>query len=778
MRTSGMSILGDPRTRNVAALDAGPGSHRPAADTDGFWKRAVETSLAPLLVVDRNRKCVVASDAMLAQSGFGRPALIGRPVDELIVEADGTTLAERLDRCEVLAGQRAAAGGSASDAAATEFGVTLRSVDGTTTQTRAILRFDRLGEEPLFVLSMRPFSDETAIAGMFRRRVELELLLDSVQHSFTSAGPDEVHTMIVLALKEVAEYLGADRGYILRFDHEAKTESMVHEWAAPGIASERDTYRDVAWDLAPAAMQRNNKNWISAVLDVAELTGEWETDRLLYEESGICSILEFPIVIAGQAMGTMGFDWMTSMADWTEDDLTVIGMFASTFSHVLGRDAAETELAHRMNHDDLTGLPNRLGLIAQLTPILEGLRNTDRRVVGALMVDLDHFKVVNDLLGEAVGDELLRLVADRIRTLVRPTDLVARIGADEFVVVLLDAASDSVVDHMAERVRGALAEPFDLAGRLHILTASCGIATAHGPGTTAHELVRRAGAAMFRAKVLGRSRQARFDLALEEELSTHLELDQRLRQALELGEFEVHYQPEVDRRPGRVRGAEALLRWRSDGVLREAFRFMDVVEETGIIVPVGRWVLQEAVRQAAKWIATTGDAEFTIRVNLSPRQFEDTGLLDTVRELLERYELAPERLCLEITETAVMVDAERALTLLGELDELGVNLAIDDFGTGYSSLSYLKRFPIDILKIDKSFVEGLPADAEDFAIVGVIIKLAESLGMEVTAEGIEKPEHAAALLELGCERGQGWLYAKALPPEEFTAMLHSALPAS
>ena len=165
-------------------------------------------------------------------------------------------------------------------------------------------------------------------------------------------------------------------------------------------------------------------------------------------------------------------------------------------------------------------------------------------------------------------------------------------------------------------------------------------------------------------------------------------------------------------------------------------------------------------------------------MNLSPRQFEDTGLLDTVRELLERYELAPERLCLEITETAVMVDAERALTLLGELDELGVNLAIDDFGTGYSSLSYLKRFPIDILKIDKSFVEGLPADAEDFAIVGVIIKLAESLGMEVTAEGIEKPEHAAALLELGCERGQGWLYAKALPPEEFTAMLHSALPAS
>jgi EAL domain-containing protein (putative c-di-GMP-specific phosphodiesterase class I) len=316
-----------------------------------------------------------------------------------------------------------------------------------------------------------------------------------------------------------------------------------------------------------------------------------------------------------------------------------------------------------------------------------------------------------------------------------------------------------------------MSEPFRFAGRSHMLTVSCGIAVAPAPGVAPEELLRRAGAAMFRAKEEGRARQATFDDQLEVELAQRLQMDQRLRAAMERGEFEVHFQPEHDLVTGTIVGAEALLRWRTDGRLQPAADFIDVVEQTGLIVDVGRWVLEASCEQAVEWLRLMPMERFVVRVNLSARQLDRPDLIEEVRHALERSGLAPERLCLEITETALMRNPEVASVTLARLDALGVELAIDDFGTGYSSLAYLKRFPVDVLKIDRAFVTGLPADAEDTAIVRSVIALATALGMSVTAEGIEVVEQADALTALGCHRVQGYLFSRPMPAAEVTELL-------
>lgn len=734
------------------------------SDAVGFWQRVATSSPDPILLLDGAHRCVFVSDAVLAETGFSRVDLIGRRFESLVVDADGSTVTERLDR---------------NDEIGSEFGVTLRTVSGRASYTRATVRRDLLDGVLRHVVVLRTTLGDHQIETALRRRVSLEQLLERVQHRFIHAVPTEIHGVVDWALEEVGSFLGADRAYLLTFDHDARTETMVHEWARDGVEPELGLYEDVSWDLAPAASRRNNDLWVSAVPDVSKLEGEWELDRCFFEASGLRSILELPIIIDGHPVGGLGFDWLRQLADWTEDDLTLLGMFASTFAQMLGRETAERELVRRANHDELTGLPNRLGLLTKLRSALE--HRTGDHVVGAIVLDVDRFQVVNDSLGNATGDVLLRLIGARVRGLVRPTDVVARLGGDEFAVVLTDAPDDWSVAQMAERLREGLAEPFHFLdrhgeNRAHLLTVSCGLATADVDGLTAEELLRRSGAAMYRAKELGRARQTSFDVELEHRLAERLQLDQQLRSAQRRGEFEVHFQPEIDLATGRVIGAEALLRWRSDGVLRDAATFIDVVEETGLIVPVGRWVLDEACREAARWCHLGGNEGFIMRVNLSPRQLEHPDLIDQVRHVLGRHHLEPKNLCLEITETALMANAEAALGLLNGLDALGVSLAIDDFGTGYSSLSYLKRFPVDILKIDRSFVDGLPYDPEDHAIVTTIITLATALGMTVTAEGIETEVQADALLALGCDRGQGWLYSKAVPTADFDVLLAGAEP--
>jgi diguanylate cyclase (GGDEF)-like protein/PAS domain S-box-containing protein len=442
---------------------------------------------------------------------------------------------------------------------------------------------------------------------------------------------------------------------------------------------------------------------------------------------------------------------------------------AGSLSDVTEQKVAEELLLHHALHDVLTGLPNRSLLVDRLGI---ALRRTARSggSVGVLFMDLDGFKVVNDSLGHAVGDRLLDAVARRLEGCLRPSDTVARLGGDEFTVLLEDLRDAAEARAVAERVHDALREAFVLDGRPVFTTASVGIAVG-ATGATPESLLRDADTAMYRAKSRGRARCEVFDPTMHTTALARLQLETDLRGAVERDEFELAYQPLVSLVDGRISGFEALVRWRHPerGMLQPS-EFVSVAEETGLIVPLGRWVLREACRQMRDWNRRYG-AALSVNVNLSPRQFIDGGLAREVAAALRDTELPAGFLKLEITEGLLMGDAGPVASTLDELKALGVELCIDDFGTGYSSLSYLHRFPIDTLKIDRSFVSRLSADGGSDQIVRTILVLAQTLNMRAVAEGVETVEQAERLRAMGCEFAQGFRFSRPIPGDDAGAMI-------
>ena len=433
---------------------------------------------------------------------------------------------------------------------------------------------------------------------------------------------------------------------------------------------------------------------------------------------------------------------------------------------ITDRRRHESDLAHRATHDDLTGLPNRSLLLTTMARATDTLTVQGSRLA-LLFMDIDRFKTINDTLGHGIGDELLCRVSERFLAVLRPSDTLARLGGDEFTVLLPDVDSDEAI-RIAHRLQASLREPVEINGSRFRLTTSIGVVETDEPARP-EDLLRWADAAMYEAKAQGRDRVCRFDDRMLAEVNERNELDRELSSALDRGEFELHFQPEVDIHSGRVLGCEALVRWRHPiHGLMSADRFIPLAEENGAIVGLGCWVLRTACNTVVQWRADgIVDDDFVLRVNLSPRQLELPELAPEVANLLESIGLAPSSLCLEVTETAVMRDVQAGLTALSSLHDIGVTLAIDDFGTGYSSLSYLKRFPLDVLKIDRSFVDGLPDDLDDLAITGAILDLARSLDLVVTAEGVETEEQRQALVDLGCRRAQGYLFARPMPAVDF-----------
>jgi diguanylate cyclase (GGDEF)-like protein/PAS domain S-box-containing protein len=441
---------------------------------------------------------------------------------------------------------------------------------------------------------------------------------------------------------------------------------------------------------------------------------------------------------------------------------------------LVGRDVttrrAQAEvLAHQATHDRLTGLPNRmlfLDLLERSTAELD-----EGSSLAVLFFDLDRFKVVNDSLGHAAGDQLLVRLADRLRSALRPGDVLARLGGDEFTVLISDVDEQGALA-VADRLQSSLQVPVVVDGREFLMSASIGVVVTD-VAEDSNDLLRWADAAMYRAKDMGRNRIAMFDDELRAEVTERLERDQMLRTALDRGELEVWYQPEVHLASGAIVGAEALVRWNhpTRGLL-SAGEFVELAEENGMILPIGHWVMGTACERVTQWLAAgLVDRGFVLRVNLSARQLDSPTLVAEVSDLLERSGLPPRQLCLEITETALMRDVDMALGVLTELHRVGVSLAVDDFGTGYSSLSFLKRFPLDVLKIDRSFVDGLPHDHDDVAIVSTILQLATSLGLSTTAEGVETEEQHRALVELGCPTAQGFLFARPLAAQHFEQLV-------
>ncbi|HLZ31456.1 MAG TPA: EAL domain-containing protein [Chloroflexota bacterium] len=424
-------------------------------------------------------------------------------------------------------------------------------------------------------------------------------------------------------------------------------------------------------------------------------------------------------------------------------------------------------LEHQALHDGLTGLPNRRLFGERLRQALER-EDPPRRRVGIMFLDLDDFKIINDTLSHQHGDSMLQEVARRLEGCVRSGDTVARLGGDEFAVLLDDVPTLAQARRGAERVRRRLSKPIVVGERA--ITTRCSIGIAFNDRTVDPDLLlRNADLAMYEAKSGGKGRTVVFDAELEARLLLRLDLERELGGALERGELEVQYQPVYELATGSLVGAEALLRWHHPrwGLVAPD-RFIPIAEQTGLIVPIGRWVIDQACAQAREWLDDgVADMRFEMSVNLSGCQLQHPHLTHDVQRALENAGLAAHQLVLEVTESTAMADVQVSLEVLRRLRALGVRLAIDDFGTGYSSLSHLKHFPIDILKIDRSFVSGPGADAQDEAIIRSVIALARSLQLSVIAEGIETADQYALLCSLGCEKGQGFLMGRPVPSNRF-----------
>jgi diguanylate cyclase (GGDEF)-like protein/PAS domain S-box-containing protein len=432
------------------------------------------------------------------------------------------------------------------------------------------------------------------------------------------------------------------------------------------------------------------------------------------------------------------------------------------------RKQAEARVAFMAHHDALTSLPNRLLLRVRMEELLARMRRTGNSVA-TLCLDLDNFKTVNDTLGHPFGDLLLQSVAERLRTALREQDTVARLGGDEFAILQADVRQPEEVSVLAERLLAVVSEPYELDGHLVSVGASIGIALAPGDGEDADRLLKNADMALYRSKADGKGLFRFFETEMDARVQTRRRLEVGLRRALQTEGLELHYQPLVDLATGEVGGLEALLRWpHSERGMIPPSEFIPVAEETGLIGAIGAFVLRRACADAIRWPEAV-----KVAVNLSPLQFRTGNLLLAVTEALEKSGLAPKRLELEITETLLLEKSDQVLATLHALRALGVRISMDDFGTGYSSLSYLRSFPFDKIKIDRSFIHDLGSNVDSQAIVRAIVSLGSSLGITVTAEGVETESDLACLKAEGCNEGQGFLFSAARPQNEILQLLQA-----
>jgi len=459
------------------------------------------------------------------------------------------------------------------------------------------------------------------------------------------------------------------------------------------------------------------------------------------------------------------------------DDAGAVEFYSAIARDMGERKRFEEELRHQATHDSLTGLPNRVLLQDRLET---ALMTAQRQKIGVavLFLDLDNFKRINDTLGHSAGDALLRQVGERLRNRLRTTDTVGRRGGDEFMVVFNHPCDVKEVMAVVNKVRGVFAQPFNCEGEELFVTCTLGVALSPEDGRDAETLVKNADIAMYRAKEKGKDQYQFYIPDMNAESRAMLTLETELRRALDRGEFVLHYQPQLDVRSRRTVGFEALIRWQHprQGLLMPD-QFVPLLEESGLIVSVGEWVLRSACAQWRAWRAQ-GWRGLRVAINVSARQFGSSDIVELVRQVVEEEQVPPACVELEVTETVVMQDVMRAAEILNDLRRIGVRPAIDDFGTGYASLSYLKRFAIDILKIDQSFVYDVDSDYDDAAIIEAITSLGHNLGMEVVAEGVETQAQLEFLRSQGCDTVQGYLVGRPMPIVEIENFLQRSAASS
>jgi diguanylate cyclase (GGDEF)-like protein len=508
---------------------------------------------------------------------------------------------------------------------------------------------------------------------------------------------------------------------------------------------------------------------------------DWKTETRFLEsdlqvKAGMRSAVIVLIKGKGEPFGILGVGSRT-VREFSRQDVSFMQAIANVLANAIERRRTEEHTRHEALHDPLTGLPNRNLFLDRLEHALTVAARRETSIA-VLFLDLDQFKLVNDSLGHAAGDELLAAVAPRIEQALRPGDTVARFGGDEFAVLAEDIGSERGATRIAERVAETLARPFILRGREHFVSASVGIAL--GAGSEAPEaLIRDADSALYRAKERGRGGYEIFDEVMRSRVIEHMQIENDLRRAIQRNELELHYQPVIKLKDGSVVAMEALLRWNHpDRGLVGPLGFIPVAEESRLIVPIGRWVIEQACRQAAAWQALHPDsAPVSVAVNLSARQIADPDLLSHIEGSIRANRIDPSSLWLELTETTLLDETSFVERTLESLKGLGVRMVLDDFGVGFSSLGYLKRLPLSMIKLDRSFVENLAEGSHDAAIVRAVSEMADTIGIGVVAEGVETHEQVRIASALGCGFAQGFHFSEPVPVAHVKRLLEQPMPA-
>jgi len=595
--------------------------------------------------------------------------------------------------------------------------------------------------------------------------ISLDRLVTKVATRLMAANAATSVQVSTEILGVLVAYFDVDVSFLRRNDHSIRASILVAEWPPRSDVPSPDPLAVVYYADADPVFALGEH--IKSVLCSVRTTRDYQ--RTIAEGRNVAqtSMAASPLVSGDVTTGVLGFVKFGDR-DWSADELNALEAIGSLFAQVHARVEAEKQLRLLAEHDDLTGLYNRRALLDHLDARLaRGCEGP----VAALFFDLDRLKTVNDYLGHTAGDSLIQMLARRLVDSVEDGTLIARLGGDEFVVVPASPMAPVEAEALAHRLSAVLKERVTVAGEVFNRTASIGVAVGMPGSDTTTDLLRRADRAMLVAKAAGGNQVVLFSDAMSWASEYRNDIELHLQSAVERGDLFLKYLPEVDMRTGKVLAAEALVRWNhpTRGLLSPA-SFIGVAESINLAGELGRWVMRTACDEFARWRSRGVGLDAVLRMNVSPVQLVTDGFIESVADVITEFDLPAESVCLEITENVVVADLDAASTTLAGLKRVGVQLAIDDFGTGYSVLSHLKSLPVDVLKIDRSFVADLGASPDDLAIVRAIIALAESFDLELVAEGVETEAAAKTLLDNGCHRAQGFLLSRPLTGDDMAAL--------